>query len=187
MALKKINEIAKIAGIPEKYVEPYGFYKAKISMDYYQKIKKNPTGKLVLVTAITPTKAGEGKTTTSIALTEGLGKIKQNKLLFKSSTGEYEKEKGTSDFKKNDIRLDIEPKILTEEEKEDFLKLKEQKIRDKETKIQNDIKEAEKAKEEEEERFKKLTEEMKIIPCKLEDIYIYVKTEIIMDEQLLLY
>ncbi|MCQ2792650.1 MAG: formate--tetrahydrofolate ligase, partial [Bacilli bacterium] len=81
MALKKINEIAKIAGIPEKYVEPYGFYKAKISADYYQKIKKNKTGKLVLVTAITPTKAGEGKTTTSIALTEGLGKIKQKAML----------------------------------------------------------------------------------------------------------
>ncbi|MCQ2796022.1 MAG: formate--tetrahydrofolate ligase [Bacilli bacterium] len=81
MALKKIYEIAKIAGIPEKYVEPYGFYKAKISMDYYEKIKKNPTGKLVLVTAITPTKAGEGKTTTSIALTEGLGKIKQKAML----------------------------------------------------------------------------------------------------------
>ena len=81
MALKKNNEIAKIAGIPEKYVEPFGFYKAKISMDYYDKIKKNPTGKLVLVTAITPTKAGEGKTTTSIALTEGLGKIKQKAML----------------------------------------------------------------------------------------------------------
>lgn len=81
MALKKIYDIAKIAGIPEKYVEPYGFYKAKISMDYYNKIKKNPTGKLVLVTAITPTKAGEGKTTTSIALTEGLGKIKQKAML----------------------------------------------------------------------------------------------------------
>ncbi|MCQ2794938.1 MAG: formate--tetrahydrofolate ligase [Bacilli bacterium] len=81
MALKKIYDIAKIAGIPEKYVEPYGFYKAKISMAYYEKIKKNPTGKLVLVTAITPTKAGEGKTTTSIALTEGLGKIKQKAML----------------------------------------------------------------------------------------------------------
>ena len=81
MALKKINEIAKIAGIPEEYVEPYGFYKAKINMDYYEKIKNNPTGKLVLVTAITPTKAGEGKTTTSIALAEGLGKINQKAML----------------------------------------------------------------------------------------------------------
>ncbi|MCQ2793748.1 MAG: formate--tetrahydrofolate ligase [Bacilli bacterium] len=81
MALKKINEIAKIAGIPAQYVEPYGFYKAKISMDYYKKIKERPNGKLVLVTAITPTKAGEGKTTTSIALTEGFGKIKQKAML----------------------------------------------------------------------------------------------------------
>ncbi len=81
MNLKKINEIAKIAGIDNKYVEPYGFYKAKINMDYYKKIKSNPTGKIVLVTAITPTKAGEGKTTTSIALAEGLGKIKQKAML----------------------------------------------------------------------------------------------------------
>ncbi len=81
MALKRINEIAKIAGISEKYVEPYGFYKAKITKEYYESIKTNSTGKLVLVTAITPTKAGEGKTTTSIALTEGLGKINQKAML----------------------------------------------------------------------------------------------------------
>lgn len=81
MALKKISEIAKKAKIPAKYVEPYGFYKAKVSMDYYDKIKNNKTGKLVLVTAITPTKAGEGKTTTSIALAEGLGQIKQPAML----------------------------------------------------------------------------------------------------------
>jgi len=81
MALKKINEIAKIAKINDDFVEPYGFYKGKINMDYYKKIKGNPNAKLVLVTAITPTKAGEGKTTTSIALTEGLAKIHKKAML----------------------------------------------------------------------------------------------------------
>ena len=81
MSLLKINAVAKKAHIPLKYVEPYGFYKAKIHSDFYQTIKKNPTGKLVLVTAITPTKAGEGKTTTSIALAEGLGRIHRRAML----------------------------------------------------------------------------------------------------------
>ena len=81
MPLLKISEIASKAGIPEEYVEPYGFYKAKIDYSYYKKIENNPTGKLVLVTAITPTKAGEGKTTMSIALQEGFGKIDQKAML----------------------------------------------------------------------------------------------------------
>jgi formate--tetrahydrofolate ligase len=81
MALLKIEEIAKIAGIDEDYVEPYGHLKAKIEPGEYEKIKDRPDGNLVLVTAITPTKAGEGKTTTSIALTEGFGKIGQKALL----------------------------------------------------------------------------------------------------------
>lgn len=81
MSLLKISEIAKKAGIDEEYVEPYGSYKAKIDMACFEKNKNNPNGKLVLVTAITPTKAGEGKTTTSIALTEGFGKIGQKALL----------------------------------------------------------------------------------------------------------
>lgn len=81
MALLKINEIARKASIDSDYVEPYGFYKAKIDMAIYDKVKTRPDGKLVLVTAITPTKAGEGKTTTSIALAEGLGKIGQKAFL----------------------------------------------------------------------------------------------------------
>lgn len=81
MNLLKIQEVAKKANIPEEYVEPYGFYKAKIDYALYEKIKNNPTGKLVLVTAITPTKAGEGKTTMSIALQEGFGKISQQAML----------------------------------------------------------------------------------------------------------
>jgi formate--tetrahydrofolate ligase len=79
--MKPIIEVAKTAGIDERFVEPYGKYKAKIDMSILDTLKNNKNGKLVLVTAITPTKAGEGKTTTSIALTEGLAKIKQKALL----------------------------------------------------------------------------------------------------------
>lgn len=81
MSLLPIYEIAKIAGIPEEYVEPYGKDKAKIDYRLYDQLKSRPDGKLVLVTAITPTKAGEGKTTTSIALAEGMGKIGQKAML----------------------------------------------------------------------------------------------------------
>ncbi len=81
MSLLPIYEIAKTAGIDEQYVEPYGKYKAKIDSALYESLKDKPNGKLVLVTAITPTKAGEGKTTTSIALTEGFGKIGQKAML----------------------------------------------------------------------------------------------------------
>lgn len=72
MELKKINEIAKKLNIDESFVEPYGFYKAKID---YSKAKGDKKGHLILVTAITPTKAGEGKTTTAIALGDGLNKL----------------------------------------------------------------------------------------------------------------
>lgn len=81
MKLEEIQNIAKKAGIPETFVEPYGHYKAKIDPAYFESIKNNPDGKLVLVTAITPTKAGEGKTTTSIALAEGLARIHQKAML----------------------------------------------------------------------------------------------------------
>lgn len=81
MQLLKIGEIAKTANIPEKYVEPYGFYKAKIDNALYKDLENKPNGKLVLLTAITPTKAGEGKTTMSIALQEGFGKINQPAML----------------------------------------------------------------------------------------------------------
>lgn len=81
MSLLKIGEIARVAGIDSDYVEPYGFYKAKIDMKINEKLQGKTEGKLVLVTAITPTKAGEGKTTTSIALTEGFGQIGQKALL----------------------------------------------------------------------------------------------------------
>lgn len=81
MPLLQIDEIAKIAGIPLTYIEPYGKFKAKIDTSIFDVLKDVPDGKLVLVTAITPTKAGEGKTTTSIALAEGMAKINQKAIL----------------------------------------------------------------------------------------------------------
>ena len=81
MELERIEKIAATAGIDEEYVEPYGKYKAKIDSALAEKLKGEKDGKLVLVTAITPTKAGEGKTTTSIALAEGFGKIGQKAML----------------------------------------------------------------------------------------------------------
>ena len=70
--MKNIYEIAKKAGIPEEYVIPYGKDKAKIDSKLFEDLKDKKDGKLVLVTAITPTKVGEGKTTTSIGLHDGM-------------------------------------------------------------------------------------------------------------------
>ncbi len=72
---KNILEVAKEAGIDEKYVEQYGRAKAKLDLSLLDDMKKSPDGKLVLVTAITPTPAGEGKTTTTIGLADGLHRI----------------------------------------------------------------------------------------------------------------
>ena len=79
--LKNINEIAQKLGITEDYLEQYGKYKAKISLDYYNKIKNNKDGKLILVTAINPTPLGEGKTTTSIGLADAFYKINKKAIL----------------------------------------------------------------------------------------------------------
>lgn len=70
-----ITEIAKKAGIDEKYIEQYGRYKAKVDYSYLRDNENTADGKLILVTAITPTPAGEGKTTTSVGLADGLNKI----------------------------------------------------------------------------------------------------------------
>ncbi len=78
--LRKIGEIAKTAGLDEKYVEQYGKYKAKLSLSFLKETK-NPDGKLILVTAITPTPAGEGKTTTTIGLADGLRKIGKKSIV----------------------------------------------------------------------------------------------------------
>lgn len=81
MSLKPITEIASSIGIGEEYLEQYGKWKGKIDLSISDALKSKKDGKLVLVTAITPTKAGEGKTTTSIALAEGLGRIGQKAVL----------------------------------------------------------------------------------------------------------
>ena len=72
---KKITEIAKNVGIGEEYLEQYGNYKAKVDYKLLRDMRNEPDGKLILVTAITPTPAGEGKTTTSVGLADGLRKI----------------------------------------------------------------------------------------------------------------
>ena len=79
--LKNITEITGKLGIPEDEVEPIGKYKAKISLNYLDKLKDKKDGKLILVTAINPTPLGEGKTTTSIGLADGLNKIGKKAIL----------------------------------------------------------------------------------------------------------
>ena len=70
-----IREVAKKLDIAEEDLEYYGKYKAKLSDDLWEKVKDNPDGKLVLVTAINPTPAGEGKTTTTVGLGEAMGRM----------------------------------------------------------------------------------------------------------------
>ena len=74
--LRRIIELAKDRlGIPEDALEPYGHFKAKVSLDYLDSLKDKPNGKLILVTAISPTPAGEGKTTTTVGLGDALNRI----------------------------------------------------------------------------------------------------------------
>ena len=79
--LRPIEEIAAHAGLEPDEVEPYGRTKAKIDLSVLERLAGTPDGKLVCVTAITPTKAGEGKTTTSVSLTQGLGHIGRKPVL----------------------------------------------------------------------------------------------------------
>ena len=78
--MKPITEIAKTAGVDDKYLEQYGKYKAKIDLSILDE-KEHKDGKLILVTAINPTPAGEGKTTTTIGLADGMRKIGKNVLV----------------------------------------------------------------------------------------------------------
>ena len=78
---QKITQIAKNCGIEESYLEQYGNYKAKIDYRLLKDLASKPDGKLILVTAITPTPAGEGKTTTSVGLADGLRKIGKNAVV----------------------------------------------------------------------------------------------------------
>ena len=79
--LKNITEIAEKLGIDDEYIEQYGKYKAKISNKFYDKMKDKKDGKLILVTSINPTPLGEGKTTISIGLADGLSDIGKKSIL----------------------------------------------------------------------------------------------------------
>ena len=76
--MQPVTEIARTVGIDEKYIEQYGRYKAKIDLALLKDLADRPDGKLILVTAITPTPAGEGKTTTAIGLADALRRIGKN-------------------------------------------------------------------------------------------------------------
>ena len=79
--MKKISKIAANLGIAEEETEPYGHYKAKLSQKLFNRLADKPDGKLILVTAINPTPAGEGKTTTSVGLCEAMNKIGKKSIL----------------------------------------------------------------------------------------------------------
>lgn len=79
--MKNIREIAEIAGLDEKYLEQYGNYKAKVDYNLLTDKKDSPDGKVILVTAISPTPAGEGKTTTTVGLADAMKKIDKNVLV----------------------------------------------------------------------------------------------------------
>src|SRR5580765_3873459 len=81
----KLERISKVAlsklGIAEEHLEPYGHYKAKVSLKYLDSLKARPNAKLVLVTAISPTPAGEGKTTTTVGLGDALNHIGKKAMI----------------------------------------------------------------------------------------------------------
>ncbi|WP_374383515.1 formate--tetrahydrofolate ligase [Dongia sp.] len=79
--MKPIREVAAKLGIKEEHLMPFGHTKAKISMDYVKSLKGNKDGKLILVTAINPTPAGEGKTTTTVGLGDGLNRIGKKAII----------------------------------------------------------------------------------------------------------
>jgi formate--tetrahydrofolate ligase len=79
--LRPIAEVAAEAGIADDELEAHGRYRAKVSLGVHDRLRDRPDAKLIITTAITPTKAGEGKTTTSISLTQGLGRIGKDVIL----------------------------------------------------------------------------------------------------------
>src|SRR3982750_2503412 len=80
--LQRISAVAREKlGIAEEHLEPYGHYKAKVSLKYLETLKSRPNGKLILVTAISPTPAGEGKTTTTVGLGDALNHIGKKAMM----------------------------------------------------------------------------------------------------------
>ena len=80
-AIKPIRDIAAVAGVDEEYLEYYGKYKAKIDLKLLNDRADRPDGKLILVTAINPTPAGEGKTTTTVGLADGMRRLGKNTVV----------------------------------------------------------------------------------------------------------
>src|SRR5690348_1482197 len=79
--MKPIREVAGKLNIAEEHLIPYGHTKAKVSFNFIESLKNKPNGKLILVTAITPTPAGEGKTTTTVGLGDGLNRIGKKTII----------------------------------------------------------------------------------------------------------
>src|SRR6187397_1956948 len=79
--MQRITQVAEKLGIPEDQLVPYGHYKAKVSLEYVDSLAKKKDGKLILVTAISPTPAGEGKTTTTVGLGDALNRIGKKTLI----------------------------------------------------------------------------------------------------------
>ena len=79
--MQHISEVAKTAGVDSKYLEQYGNYKAKVDYNILKDMADKPNGKLILVTAINPTPAGEGKTTTTVGLADGMRRIGKNVMV----------------------------------------------------------------------------------------------------------
>jgi formate--tetrahydrofolate ligase len=79
--MKPISQIAAGLGIPDEALDPYGRYKAKVSLEYVDSLNNRPDGKLILVTAISPTPAGEGKTTTTVGLGDALNRIGKKTII----------------------------------------------------------------------------------------------------------
>ena len=86
--LRPVEELAAELGLAPEEVDLYGRFKAKIDLSVLDRLAANPDAKLIDVTAITPTKAGEGKTTTSVSLTQGLGHIGKQPVLCLREAGE---------------------------------------------------------------------------------------------------
>ncbi|MDD4336777.1 MAG: formate--tetrahydrofolate ligase, partial [Firmicutes bacterium] len=79
--LRAIGDVARELGLTEDEIEHYGKYKAKVSLDVFDRLKDRPNGKLIYTTAITATPAGEGKTCTAVGLTQALGKLGKNTVV----------------------------------------------------------------------------------------------------------
>src|SRR5688572_33156729 len=79
--MKRVSEVAAGLGIPEASLEPYGHYKAKVALDFVDSLQDRPNGKLILVTAMSPTPAGEGKTTTTVGLGDALNRIGKKAII----------------------------------------------------------------------------------------------------------